>query len=86
VRFDLRGHVVRVRAVIPQDAAVQPLSAREREVVGLALGGRANKVIAFELGLAYSTVRVLMARAAAKIGVRTRAELLEKVVCSVVGP
>ncbi|MGD0674962.1 MAG: helix-turn-helix transcriptional regulator [Polyangiaceae bacterium] len=53
------------------------LTAREREVVLRALRGCANKVIAFDLGLAHSTVRVLIARAASKLGVRTREELLE---------
>jgi DNA-binding CsgD family transcriptional regulator len=55
------------------------LSKREREVVRLALRGRKNEAIARALGLAKSTVRVLMARAAAKVSVRTRAELLAKV-------
>ncbi|HEY0465783.1 MAG TPA: helix-turn-helix transcriptional regulator [Polyangiaceae bacterium] len=31
-----------------------------------------------QLGLAHSTVRVLLARAAVKLGVRTRAELIQK--------
>jgi DNA-binding CsgD family transcriptional regulator len=53
------------------------LSGREREVVALACAGHENKAIAFELGLAHSTVRVLMARAARKIGARTRQGLIE---------
>lgn len=55
------------------------LSVREREVVGRALAGCHNKLIAYELGLSDSTVRVLMGRAAAKLGVRTRKALLEVV-------
>jgi DNA-binding CsgD family transcriptional regulator len=55
------------------------LSAREREVVEHALSGIETKVIAYDLGLAHSTVRVLMARAAAKLGVNSRRELLDKV-------
>ncbi len=54
------------------------LSPREREVVVQALRGRDNKVIAYDLGLAHSTVRVLLARAAAKIGAHSRQELLAK--------
>jgi DNA-binding CsgD family transcriptional regulator len=54
------------------------LSEREREVVALALKGCGNKTIAYELGLAHSTIRVLMARAASKFGAKTRQELLEK--------
>jgi DNA-binding NarL/FixJ family response regulator len=41
--------------------------------------GSHNKAIAFELGIAHSTVRVLLARAAAKLGVRSRTEVLERV-------
>jgi DNA-binding NarL/FixJ family response regulator len=44
-------------------------------VVHAALGFT-NKQIAYALGISNSTVRVLMARAAARIGVRTRNELL----------
>jgi DNA-binding CsgD family transcriptional regulator len=36
-------------------------------------------MIAYELGLAHSTVRVLLARGAAKLGVRTRTEMLARV-------
>jgi DNA-binding CsgD family transcriptional regulator len=53
------------------------LSERERQVVALAIAGYENKEIAHELGLAYSTVRVLMARAARKIGARGRREIVE---------
>jgi DNA-binding CsgD family transcriptional regulator len=37
-----------------------------------------DKLIAYELGLAHSTIRVLLARAAQKLGARSRAELLER--------
>ena len=53
------------------------LSLREREVVLKALQGLHNKAIAYDMGLAPSTVRVLMARATAKVGARSRRELLE---------
>ena len=58
--------------------AIELLSAREREVVQRACLGSHNKGIAYDLGLSHSTVRVLMCRAAAKLGVRTRGELLAK--------
>jgi DNA-binding CsgD family transcriptional regulator len=52
-------------------------SARERECLALALQGRPNKSIAYELGVANATVRVLMSRAARKVGARSRRELLQ---------
>jgi len=55
---------------------LERLTARERDVVARALRGCANKVIAYDLGLAHSTVRVLMARAAIKLGAHSREELL----------
>jgi DNA-binding CsgD family transcriptional regulator len=55
------------------------LSERELQVVLWAAAGRENKVIAYELGLSASTVRVLLSRAAVKIGVRSRKELLAKI-------
>jgi DNA-binding NarL/FixJ family response regulator len=51
-------------------------SRRERQVAMLAKEGHSNKVIAYELGLAHSTVRVLLARAAVKLGVESRSELV----------
>jgi DNA-binding CsgD family transcriptional regulator len=62
-----------------QSPEVTALSEREREVVALAAIGRSNKFIAYELGLAHSTVRVLCSRAMVKLGVRSRAELIERV-------
>jgi DNA-binding NarL/FixJ family response regulator len=60
-----------------QNAPVaQRLSSREQQVVALARLGRSNKVIAYELGIADPTVRVLIARAAKKLGVTSREELL----------
>jgi DNA-binding CsgD family transcriptional regulator len=53
------------------------LSKREREVVGYALLGQYDKQIAYTLDISDSTVRVLFGRAKAKLGVRSRKELLE---------
>ena len=53
------------------------LSARERQVAELVSLGRSDKVIAYELGMAHATVRVLVARAARKLGTRTRAGLVK---------
>jgi DNA-binding CsgD family transcriptional regulator len=52
------------------------LSPREHEVVMRGLRGEHNKLIAHEMGLAHSTVRVLFWRAATKLGVGSRSELL----------
>jgi DNA-binding CsgD family transcriptional regulator len=61
------------------------LSQREREVAALAALDRSNKVIAYELGIAHSTVRVLLKRACAKLGVQSREELVEKLGAEAVG-
>jgi len=52
------------------------LTDRERQVAALAATGRSNKLIAYELGLGHSTVRVLLARAARKLRAKNRAELV----------
>ncbi|MGC4089069.1 MAG: helix-turn-helix transcriptional regulator [Polyangiaceae bacterium] len=57
---------------------LQLLSSRERQVVRRAHAGAHNKLIAYELGISHSTVRVLVARAAWKLGARSRAELLRR--------
>jgi DNA-binding CsgD family transcriptional regulator len=62
----------------PRGPGIDLLSERERQVVQLALLGRDNKEIAYELGLSHSTVRVLVARSATKLGVRSREALLAK--------
>jgi len=59
------------------DERAAPLSGREREVVSRVAMGHSNKLIAYELGLAASTVRVFVARAAAKLGAASREELIE---------
>jgi len=53
------------------------LSAREYKVLLLAALEATNKEIAHELGVAHATVKVLLHRAATKLGVRTRADLIE---------
>jgi DNA-binding CsgD family transcriptional regulator len=69
---------ITARENVPALTGVATLSLRERQVGSLAEGGYSNKLIAYELGLAHSTVRVLLARAAGKLGARTRAELIQK--------
>jgi DNA-binding NarL/FixJ family response regulator len=52
------------------------LTERERQVVGHAALGRSNKLIAYELGLAPSTVATHLAEAARKLRVRSRSALI----------
>jgi DNA-binding CsgD family transcriptional regulator len=52
------------------------LTDRERQVVLQAALGFSNKEIAYALGISHSTVRVLMARAARRLGARSRDEML----------
>ena len=66
----------------PEAAPFDRLSARERQVVSYASFGHSNKLIAYELGISHATVRVLMARAATKLGVKTRDELARLVAAS----
>jgi DNA-binding CsgD family transcriptional regulator len=76
-RVELDGKRYILARENPPDApGPEALTARERQVIGFAKLGHHNKLIAYELGIADSTVRVLLARAAARLGVRTRAELL----------
>jgi DNA-binding CsgD family transcriptional regulator len=63
----------------PNDPSVpdpRALSVRERQVAALAALGRSNKAIAYEMGLATSRVGTLVAHAARKLGVGSRAELV----------
>jgi DNA-binding CsgD family transcriptional regulator len=54
------------------------LSPRERQVLGFAVLGDSNKLIAYELGISASTVGVLLHRAAQKLGCHSRVELLQR--------
>jgi DNA-binding CsgD family transcriptional regulator len=59
---------------------LESLSPRERAAVGFAALGHTNKLIAYEMGIAASTVAVLLSRAARRLGVRSRAELVRRFV------
>jgi DNA-binding CsgD family transcriptional regulator len=77
--YDSEGkRYILARENAPKPLGPARLSERERQVAALAALGRSNKLIAYELGLAHPTVRVLMARACAKLGAKTRIELIEK--------
>jgi DNA-binding NarL/FixJ family response regulator len=66
----------------PQRVARGALSEREHQVLTQAELGHSNKEIAYELGLSSATVRVLIHRAAKKLGAATRAEAIAKFGCS----
>ncbi|WP_394842184.1 LuxR C-terminal-related transcriptional regulator [Pendulispora brunnea] len=60
----------------PSPPEIGALTLRERQILGYAALGHENKVIAYDLGIAHATVKVLMARAASKLRVRSRAEVI----------
>jgi DNA-binding CsgD family transcriptional regulator len=60
----------------PRVPGFPALADREREVAAYLLLGHTTKVIAYELGISDSTVRVLLRRVRRKLNVRTRGELL----------
>jgi DNA-binding CsgD family transcriptional regulator len=68
--YQLRSRPLEVRG---HDA---DLSKREEQVLACALSGQTNKSIAYTLGVAPSTVGVLLFRAATKLGAKSRSELL----------
>jgi DNA-binding NarL/FixJ family response regulator len=60
----------------PEARAWQNLTTRERQVVAYAAMGHSNKHIAYELGLAPSSIAICLSRAARKVGARSRVELI----------
>ncbi len=59
----------------PEVAAPQALSPLERAAIAYASWGHSNKLIAYELGIAPSTVSRLLSTALRKLGLRSPAEL-----------
>jgi DNA-binding NarL/FixJ family response regulator len=74
-RLVVDGHSY-VVARVPAASGIDKLSPREKQLIELAAAGFEPKVIAYDLGLAPSTVRVLLARAGRKLGARTWRELV----------
>lgn len=62
----------------PLEDAGPQLTKREADAVTLASSGLSNKGIASELDVSPSTVGVLLFRAAAKLGAKSRSELIAK--------
>lgn len=75
-QFDCEGFHYRVLRRPIEETVGPRLTTREKEVLRHAQLGYNNKLIAGALGVAPSTVGVLLFRAAAKLGVRSRHELL----------
>lgn len=59
-------------------SAPKRLSRREQEVVARVARGASDKEVAHDLGIAASTVRVLLARAGAKLGATTKRDLIAR--------
>jgi DNA-binding CsgD family transcriptional regulator len=75
IDVDGRRYLV-ARENAPIDPTPAALTFRERQVVRHAALGHHNKLIAYELGITASTVRVLIARAAAKLGTSSREDTI----------
>lgn len=69
----------RFRRLTPSDQAPEPLSPREREVVRLIALGNTSPEIAEELRIAHDTVRTHARNAMVKVGARSRAHLVARV-------
>jgi DNA-binding CsgD family transcriptional regulator len=77
-RFESDGkrYVVARANELPVKSADR-LSPRELQILALLAQGHSSKLIAYELGIAASTVRVLAARAAEKLGAKSTAEAVD---------
>jgi DNA-binding CsgD family transcriptional regulator len=76
-RFESDGrHFLVARRNVPHRGARARLTERESCVVALAALGRTNKHIAYELGISVGTVSTFLTRAARKLGVRSRTQLI----------
>jgi len=60
----------------PAHRALHALTERERKIVALLALGRAQKYVAYELGLSETAVSLGLRRAMEKLGVKTRAQLV----------
>src|SRR5262249_34930214 len=77
-RFDSDGRRYFIaRKNDPEIRGLAKLTERERQVVGYAALGHSNKLIAYELGLALPTVANHLTEACTKLGLRSRAELIQ---------
>jgi len=71
------GRYIVARENQSQPQGLMSLSDRERQTVAYLAIGQSTKETAYALGISAATVRVLLARAASKLGVPSRAALLD---------
>ncbi len=64
------------RLEVEMDAAIDPLTAREMEVLRLLVAGRSNKDISATLAIAEETVKTHVSHVLAKLGVENRAQAI----------
>ena len=76
VESALEDHTLQMRSqtITVAVAVIRTLSTREREVLDALIAGKANKVIAYELGISVRTVEVHRARMMDRLGVKQFAE------------
>ena len=83
IREVLDGHrMVKARAgkACDHEDAIAALTQRQRDVLAGVAAGKANKVIAYELGLSTRTVEAYRARLFERLGVRSTAEAVRAAV------
>jgi DNA-binding NarL/FixJ family response regulator len=68
-------HLLSSQSLWLYDVSELMLTKRETQVATLAAQGKSNKQIAFELGLAYGTIKIYMFNLFRKTGVSNRTEL-----------
>jgi two-component system, LuxR family, response regulator FixJ len=78
----LAGRVSREREAAEARDKTTTLSPREREVLEGLVGGKPNKVIAYDLGISVRTVEVHRARMLERLGTRSTAEAIRLAVMS----
>lgn len=61
-----------------EDSPIEPLTAREMEVIQLMAGGLANKQIALALGISEHTVKFHLSSLYAKLGISSRTEAVKR--------
>lgn len=82
-RFEQDGRRYVVACInAPNADGSEALTPRERQVLSCAAVGHDNKLIAYELGISASTVRVLLTRASVKLGVHTREQAISAFLAS----